>query len=346
MGEAKFRARRCATPGTNAISSLLKRASLHDHYSAAAASPNSRPIDTTAGPRMVCPPEFLRRDAHVLTAIRSLPRSSNLVLFTPVVPPAPEEDSSFPSPTAGGAVQEDRPGRTSSRADADAPMDPFEPFGRALSRHHSRVRHVPYVPAVGMTTTHHTFLKHAAAAVVVVVVCNSNSPHRSSAHSRFDYAPAFTGLPVQRTMELQHEGPYHSPYLLPPVPRSPGTPAPAPVKAVHDFESSRSAGPDTLAGDSAPFRFASQALIASWDLMCRYPASSTEPVPIVLLIVDEWGESGFEVARVERRAMETVADDLPEGVHARPCFTNILGSVSYSTRALRNAANLVFESEI
>ncbi|KAF2083886.1 hypothetical protein K490DRAFT_69368 [Saccharata proteae CBS 121410] len=48
-------------------------------------------------------------------------------------------------------------------------MDPFEHLGRALAKHHSRVRHVPYVPSIGMTKTHLAFLHHAAAIVVVSV---------------------------------------------------------------------------------------------------------------------------------------------------------------------------------
>src|SRR4051812_22451231 len=33
------------------------------------------------------------------------------------------------------------------------PMDPFEPLGRALARHHPKIRHVPYLPRNGITGT-------------------------------------------------------------------------------------------------------------------------------------------------------------------------------------------------
>lgn len=52
----------------------------------------------------------------------------------------------------------------------DPALDPFEPFGRALSRFHPKVRHVPYVPAHGMRDIHREFLAEAGAVVVVVAI--------------------------------------------------------------------------------------------------------------------------------------------------------------------------------
>ncbi|KAF2755168.1 hypothetical protein EJ05DRAFT_488701 [Pseudovirgaria hyperparasitica] len=73
-------------------------------------------------------------------------KEENIVLFTPAVAPLYQ------------------PGR-----------DPFEPLGRALSKHHSRIRHVPYVHE--MTHEHLTRLREAHA--VVVVVCDAGGSAKS-----------------------------------------------------------------------------------------------------------------------------------------------------------------------
>lgn len=54
-----------------------------------------------------------------------------------------------------------------------AASDPFEPLGRALSRSHARIRHVPYTVSAGLTGTHLAFLSRASA--VVLVLCNASS---------------------------------------------------------------------------------------------------------------------------------------------------------------------------
>ncbi|KAL1648756.1 hypothetical protein SLS58_001935 [Diplodia intermedia] len=204
MGEAKFRARRSATPGTTGICSLLDRTSLNDSNSTTA----SHTADSR-GRSMVTPPKFLRRDARTLPAIRSLPSSGNLVLFTPVVPPEPDPTPSFGD--EGGAVH---PPPYSKNA--DAPVDPFEPLGRAMSRHHSRVRHVPYVPSVGMTATHRTFLQHASA-IVMVVVCKDDDEGRRR--------------PIGLEAQQQHRQlPDRSSYILPPLRQSSTTPTQASFK--------------------------------------------------------------------------------------------------------------------
>jgi len=47
-------------------------------------------------------------------------------------------------------------------------MDPFEPLGKALARHHPWVRHVPYLPRNGITGTHVVHIRLAAAVVFVI----------------------------------------------------------------------------------------------------------------------------------------------------------------------------------
>ncbi|KAK4127601.1 hypothetical protein N657DRAFT_564614 [Parathielavia appendiculata] len=53
------------------------------------------------------------------------------------------------------------------------PSDPFEPLGKALAKHHSWVRHVPYLPRNGITGTHVVHIRLAAAVVFVI----SGPPH-------------------------------------------------------------------------------------------------------------------------------------------------------------------------
>jgi len=116
-----------------------------------------------------------RTETSGLTNLESLLRETSLVdtnssdvlvLFTPVVPP----------PLGG---------------DATVRMDPFEPLGHALSKHHKRIRHVPYVPSVGMTETHLAFLQRGQyAGAVVVVVCDH--PNATSVKGNgYDYQRAF-----------------------------------------------------------------------------------------------------------------------------------------------------------
>ncbi|KAK4451881.1 hypothetical protein QBC34DRAFT_447338 [Podospora aff. communis PSN243] len=49
-----------------------------------------------------------------------------------------------------------------------AVMDPFEPLGKALARHHPWIRHVPYLPRNGITGTHVVHIRLAAAVVFVI----------------------------------------------------------------------------------------------------------------------------------------------------------------------------------
>lgn len=91
--------------------------------------------------------EVMRLSSRNLGSLRSLPPTSLVLLFTPVLAPAHLDHSTLDSNTT----------------------DPFEAFGRELSKHHHRLRHVPYLPQIGMTDTHIAFIEQAAA--VVVVVC-------------------------------------------------------------------------------------------------------------------------------------------------------------------------------
>lgn len=90
-----------------------------------------------------------RSSAQSLSALTS---SSTIVLFTPVI-----AAKASPSKTSSGNN-----------------TDPFETLGRALSRHHKRIRHVPYHPKIGFTDTHDAFLSQADAVVVVIAEPASN----------------------------------------------------------------------------------------------------------------------------------------------------------------------------
>lgn len=357
MGEAKFRAR-CST---NAISSLLKHISLHDNLPDNSQLPDSSPTadPSGGGGSMPSPPFFLRRDAQTLAAIRSLPRTANLVLFAPVAPP---EDLEEPlSPAEGGAVQDLRLGK--SRADADAPMDPFEPLGRALSRHHSRIRHVPYVPSVGMTGTHQAFLEHAAA-VVLVVVCKRGCIYPPP--PSFGSPAVSSGFAVQQT-ESQ-PGSYRSPYALPPL-RSPSAmPAQVPVKMeprlsplqlharLHrpvQRSPSTSYASSPSSTDQA-FKFATQTLLAAWERRQHLhttsggqSSSSLSTLPTLLLVIDDDAQFEDQVMRLDALLAERVAGSGEGGGDGSdPGARTVLRSGSYSPRALRRVAGLVFGSEM
>ncbi|KAF2223244.1 hypothetical protein BDZ85DRAFT_282278 [Elsinoe ampelina] len=75
----------------------------------------------------------------------NLPDDEMIVLFTPVVPP----------PSSNGSGQS---------------KDPFEDLGRALgSIHPGPIRHVPYLPKIGVTDTHVNYIDQTA--TIMVVVC-------------------------------------------------------------------------------------------------------------------------------------------------------------------------------
>jgi len=94
------------------------------------------------------------RDEKSLLPLSSRVRSTdNILLLTPVVRPLYH------------------------RASDELPIDPFECLGRALARHHPKVRHAPYTVR-GITSTHVALIKRAAA--VIFVAANANRPNTNS----------------------------------------------------------------------------------------------------------------------------------------------------------------------
>jgi hypothetical protein len=81
--------------------------------------------------------------------------SSSLVLLSPYL--------HFPPPHVQHSAQ---------------PIDPFEPFGRALSQYHANIRHVPYVPKYGMIRVHKDLLRQAGG--IIVVICKPPSTGATS----------------------------------------------------------------------------------------------------------------------------------------------------------------------
>ncbi|KAL2024962.1 hypothetical protein VTK56DRAFT_3661 [Thermocarpiscus australiensis] len=67
--------------------------------------------------------------------------------------------------------------------------DPFEPLGKALAGYHPWVRHVPYVPQNGITSTHETHIALAAAVVFVI-----SGPPRYGQPSQVDLAERVRAL--------------------------------------------------------------------------------------------------------------------------------------------------------
>lgn len=80
---------------------------------------------------------FIQSSSSSLEALGSLPADQLVILFTPAIP------------------------REGSRE------DPFEVLGRALSKRHARVRHVPFVAKVGLTDLHAAWVRKAGAIIVV-----------------------------------------------------------------------------------------------------------------------------------------------------------------------------------
>ena len=81
----------------------------------------------------------------------------------------------------------------------DVTMDPFEPLGRAIAEKHDKpVFHVPYVPAVGLTSKHEVFLREAGAVIVVVCEPAKLFATESSVKSQLSLAcqQAFSGNAV------------------------------------------------------------------------------------------------------------------------------------------------------
>ncbi|KAK0352018.1 hypothetical protein LTR91_021803 [Friedmanniomyces endolithicus] len=111
--------------------------------------------------------EFEASSSHrSLAKLRDLDPTAILLLFTPVMVPAGYLKDQQRASDEDAQVDSKAPVSTASRA-ALLTTDPFEMLGIALSKQHSRVRHVPYVPSVGFTDTHDHFLEKAHAVLVV-----------------------------------------------------------------------------------------------------------------------------------------------------------------------------------
>lgn len=74
---------------------------------------------------------FMQSSSSSLHTLNTLPTDRFIVLFTPAIP------------------------------STDSQEDPFECFGRSLSKWHSRIRHVPFVAKVGLTDLHVAWIRKA-----------------------------------------------------------------------------------------------------------------------------------------------------------------------------------------
>ncbi|KEQ99216.1 hypothetical protein AUEXF2481DRAFT_36535 [Aureobasidium subglaciale EXF-2481] len=80
---------------------------------------------------------FLQSSSSSLKTLSGLPTDQLVILLTPAIP------------------------------STDGNEDPFECLGRALSKRHARVRHVPFVAKVGLTDLHAAWIRKAGAIIVV-----------------------------------------------------------------------------------------------------------------------------------------------------------------------------------
>lgn len=125
--------------------------------------------------------EVMRFSPSDLTTLRSIPPTSLVLLLTPVMTP----------------VMAKKAGTTSEST------DPFEFFGRELSKLHHRLRHVPYVPKVGLTKTHASFIEQAAA--IIVVNCEPIDSDSQSLASQYDFAKAVLKEKLDYESECEDE---------------------------------------------------------------------------------------------------------------------------------------------
>lgn len=101
-------------------------------------SPHSPPVDPDSGVL-----RFINRSDTIVHAFQTLAEEKVVVLLTPIVSHPPDS------------------------GDQDYQADPFEVLGRALSRYHSRIRHVPYAPEEPLHESIVTFLRKADAVICV-----------------------------------------------------------------------------------------------------------------------------------------------------------------------------------
>ena len=103
----------------------------------------------------------MKSSSRSLAIIRNLPSSALILLLTPVLSPI----------------------KSNKATEKGQATDPFEAFGREISKSHKRVRHVPYVPKIGWTETHEAWLTQAAA--VIVVTCQSKEQNTADQQPEF-----------------------------------------------------------------------------------------------------------------------------------------------------------------
>lgn len=112
-----------------------------------------------------------------LMQFRSLPSKAIVVLFTPIIMPA---------------------NMTKADISINGNGDPFEPLGRALSRHRNKIRHIPYIVHVGFTENHRVFMNQADAVVVVTCEANDAAADRNLAQQEIFAESVVDALNVDR----------------------------------------------------------------------------------------------------------------------------------------------------
>jgi len=125
--------------------------------------------------------KVMRSTSRSLETLQSLPPTYLLLLLTPVIAPANLDKSAVKSSSA----------------------DPFEFLGRELSKHHHRLRHVPYVPRVGMTETHAAFIEQAAA--VIVVICEPENSDGQTLEQQRSFADDVVAKQVEELSDEEDD---------------------------------------------------------------------------------------------------------------------------------------------
>jgi len=129
----------------------------------------------------------MRSSPQSLTALQSLPPTSLVLLLTPVITPASLDKSATNT-------------------------DPFESLGHELSKQHRRLRHVPYVPRVGMTDTHTAFIEQAAA--VIVVICEPNDSDPQSLEQQQYFADDVVTKQLEELSDDDEDDEFKAPFVL------------------------------------------------------------------------------------------------------------------------------------
>ena len=130
----------------------------------------------------------MKSSSRSLAIIRNLPSTSLILLLTPVTKPAA------------------KPGKSDAKGGNEI-MDPFEAFGREISKSHKRVRHVPYVPKIGWTETHEAWLTQAAA--VIVVTCQPSPAEEQNVEQQSEFVSALADARWEKLPD-----PQAVPYIL------------------------------------------------------------------------------------------------------------------------------------